>query len=735
MLVLSKNNRVIYIDPFSSYFSLKKSGFRQYEKISSNLFVIRPVFLLTASDSRILMFFQINGLCHKIKALMSSFELNDDPVLWLARPDGWIFKSSFERVFKKRVTAVYDCADLHEGFKKRFSPLQAKKTDNKLAGSFDEKITMRQADLILAVSSLLMAKIESCGFNPVLVSNAAGNLFSPTCRANTKKRVRLVFTGALYEWTDLKLIKKICITFPKTDFFIAGALRKNKRTADFFKNRPDNLFYSGIIKYPDLPAYLKSMDIGVLPFKVTDLSKYSNPVKIYEYTAAGLPVISTIKFREFEHFKSVYMCNDEKSFFRCLEDIIYKIKSRDHLFFRQIQDSVLKNPSWEDRCDAVSRAFKLIPHNPHKKRRNHKIFLVIGFYGRGNLGDNCLLYEFARRIRKKYSNEKIRIILLSPGPDKKEIKGLTEKIYIHFNIDTFVPDTKSIVSEIYFIKNLLPLYYKYINTNKHGSAKHGSTGPLKIYVLGGYFHAHTMGAFKSAFMGLVFLRDFKLIFWGGGFGPFRLFNIPFFEQLFLHFLKKYAIVRDFQFYLRDKMSIVRAGAVNPHIKPRFARDPLITSLSPESTSLPESTANPAGPDGLCMPDENCRKVLLIPGNFSGTGRKLYHLYLLKALKKKGYLVDILFLRSPGRKTGNFIKTLFLKFFKDYSDTISISRDFTHLRQVIQQYSLLVSGRYHGLLAGAAEKKRLIPMPIYEKLRKEHIIYMPDEEEFDLNDAL
>jgi glycosyltransferase involved in cell wall biosynthesis len=45
--------------------------------------------------------------------------------------------------------------------------------------------------------------------------------------------------------------------------------------------------------YADLPSYLAAMDVGLIPFKHNRLTYHADPIKAYEYLAAGLPVVAT----------------------------------------------------------------------------------------------------------------------------------------------------------------------------------------------------------------------------------------------------------------------------------------------------------------------------------------------------------------------------------------------------------------------------------------------------------
>ena len=57
--------------------------------------------------------------------------------------------------------------------------------------------------------------------------------------------------------------------------------------------KQNNIIFLGEIKHKQVPTYLKKFHIGILPYKVNSFTKSINPLKIYEYVASGLPVIST----------------------------------------------------------------------------------------------------------------------------------------------------------------------------------------------------------------------------------------------------------------------------------------------------------------------------------------------------------------------------------------------------------------------------------------------------------
>src|SRR5262249_57257775 len=54
-----------------------------------------------------------------------------------------------------------------------------------------------------------------------------------------------------------------------------------------------NVHSLGRKPYADLPRYAKAFDVALMPFEVNELTLASNPLKVREYLAAGLPVVST----------------------------------------------------------------------------------------------------------------------------------------------------------------------------------------------------------------------------------------------------------------------------------------------------------------------------------------------------------------------------------------------------------------------------------------------------------
>jgi teichuronic acid biosynthesis glycosyltransferase TuaH len=57
--------------------------------------------------------------------------------------------------------------------------------------------------------------------------------------------------------------------------------------------RMTNVRLLGPRPYASVPSYLAAMDVGLIPFKQQPVTYHADPIKAYEYLAAGLPVVAT----------------------------------------------------------------------------------------------------------------------------------------------------------------------------------------------------------------------------------------------------------------------------------------------------------------------------------------------------------------------------------------------------------------------------------------------------------
>jgi len=95
--------------------------------------------------------------------------------------------------------------------------------------------------------------------------------------------------GTIGEWIDLSLVSFLADRFPEVQFVMVGPVEVPRSILP----RRRNLHWMGPRPYQELPAYVSSFAVGLLPLGVDEYTRARNPVKLFEYFATGKPVVST----------------------------------------------------------------------------------------------------------------------------------------------------------------------------------------------------------------------------------------------------------------------------------------------------------------------------------------------------------------------------------------------------------------------------------------------------------
>jgi glycosyltransferase involved in cell wall biosynthesis len=159
---------------------------------------------------------------------------------------------------------------------------------------------LSRSDLVLAVTEPYRRELETLTAAPVVLLEN-GVEFERFARPSSGEppalaalpRPRLGYLGKLSNFLDLALLERIAETFPQP-LVLAGPIpREMREPLRALLARP-NVHYLGEIPYPDAPGFLSGLDVGLIPFRAGDpFIERMGPNKLYQYAAAGLPVVSS----------------------------------------------------------------------------------------------------------------------------------------------------------------------------------------------------------------------------------------------------------------------------------------------------------------------------------------------------------------------------------------------------------------------------------------------------------
>ena len=108
-------------------------------------------------------------------------------------------------------------------------------------------------------------------------------------------RPRIVFTGAVVATKlDLELLEGVARARPGWTIALVGPVGAGDPRTDISAlERLPNIHLLGARPYAALPEVLRGADVALVPYAINELTRSVFPMKVYEYLAAGLPVVTT----------------------------------------------------------------------------------------------------------------------------------------------------------------------------------------------------------------------------------------------------------------------------------------------------------------------------------------------------------------------------------------------------------------------------------------------------------
>jgi len=181
----------------------------------------------------------------------------------------------------KKVSVYFDCMDLHDGFDSATHELK-----------MYEKLTLQYIPNIVVTSGALEKSIDAKDKNVSLIRNGCAPESFPILDLPAVSQVTVGYFGAVAEWFDIDLLRATAKEMPDIVFEVIGYYGMASFCSEL-DSLPGNIKFLGEKAFDDLPDLCKNWNVAVIPFKITPLIEATNPVKLYEYSAMGLPCIST----------------------------------------------------------------------------------------------------------------------------------------------------------------------------------------------------------------------------------------------------------------------------------------------------------------------------------------------------------------------------------------------------------------------------------------------------------
>jgi glycosyltransferase involved in cell wall biosynthesis len=154
------------------------------------------------------------------------------------------------------------------------------------------------------------------------------------------------FAGGVGPALDLDVIHAVAAAFPEGSVLLVGPEQPN-----LGEIRASNVHRLGARPYAELPAYVQAFDVGMIPYVRNEWTESVDPLKLLEYLASGIPVVSTSLPEVHKYSAQVSISSDPAVFTDYVKAAVAEGKSRG-LAARQ---ALAAANTWQARAEEFER--------------------------------------------------------------------------------------------------------------------------------------------------------------------------------------------------------------------------------------------------------------------------------------------------------------------------------------------------------------------------------------------
>jgi glycosyltransferase involved in cell wall biosynthesis len=157
------------------------------------------------------------------------------------------------------------------------------------------------------------------GIAPQLLARAP----EVAARARPAARPTIGFLGYLGPWLDFDLLNEVARQFPEAELVLVGPADADRHDQLTALQRLANVRFAGPVAYDRVAATLATFDVGLIPFQVIPYTRAVNPLKLYEYAAQEVPIVTTAFSPDVEQFgTAVHVAHDPAAFIAAIRAVL-----------------------------------------------------------------------------------------------------------------------------------------------------------------------------------------------------------------------------------------------------------------------------------------------------------------------------------------------------------------------------------------------------------------------------
>lgn len=159
------------------------------------------------------------------------------------------------------------------------------------------------------------------------------------------------YAGKMQEMFDVGLMSYVAEQLPDVDFVFIGQQLNSEWMKPLWGHA--NVHFLGDKHYSDLPRYLASFDVCIIPYNL-EWQHGGDPIKFYEYLAMGKPVVTTEigGVGAFRDYPQVRIPNDADGFLAAVREFTVAAERGETIVVRPLPDQY----TWQAKADQIIQA-------------------------------------------------------------------------------------------------------------------------------------------------------------------------------------------------------------------------------------------------------------------------------------------------------------------------------------------------------------------------------------------
>lgn len=178
-------------------------------------------------------------------------------------------------------------------------------------------------------------------------------------------RPRIGFAGSVSTQCDMALLSRLASTFADASLVLVGPVSHDRESLD--RLRRANVHLLGVRPYDDLPAYVQHFDVGIIPYLLSAWTVAVDPLKLLEYLAAGLPVVTTAIPEAAKYAATVAVAGDADAFVAAVRQAL----SSDRAAACAKGQALAREHTWERRADTLLRLIEEVVADRERVERGN----------------------------------------------------------------------------------------------------------------------------------------------------------------------------------------------------------------------------------------------------------------------------------------------------------------------------------------------------------------------------